>query len=513
MSSLRAQLEVQTAKTRNGENDTVKEAAKRDVADLQARLVQAQRDFDAVATGVNVAELERLPSTGKFDLGLEMNDLLEPLVHELKSVTEQPRVIEKLRGDLAYQIKRQALVEQAVKNMDAILKQTPKGKDAASPEADLRKALQATVDKWRNTLSENKAGVEVTQYQLDKTLARRKSIWDIVTQAVQSFFLSRGRNMVLTCLTFALAFLCWRALHRWLVKYSPWHRSQHDRPFIARALDVAYHAFAFVIATVAALTVLYSTGDWLLLGLSLIMLLGLLLAAKNGLPKYYRQARLLLNLGEVREGERIVINGLSWQVKSINMFTHLHNPSMRNGGLRMPLSQLAGMSSRPHSPGEPWFPCTEGDWILLNDGTFGKAVCLTPEYVQVVQLGGAHKTYPTLRFLSENPVNFAGGFRVSSVLRLDHQHRADAMSVIPEALQTTVHAGLLTLVEPTELRSLKVELKASTPVALEIEIIADYHGKVAEKYPTLQRAIQKYALETCIAKGWKLATQTELRLP
>lgn len=148
---------------------------------------------------------------------------------------------------------------------------------------------------------------------------------------------------------------------------------------------MVYHALAFVVGAVAALVVLYTVGDWLLLGLGLITLLALLLAAKNGLPHYYTQARLILNLGEVREGERIVLNGLPWQVRSLNMVAELVNPALRHGVLRVPTADLTKLSSRPVEHGDLWFPCREEDWVLLADGTFGKVVMVTSEFVQVVQ--------------------------------------------------------------------------------------------------------------------------------
>jgi hypothetical protein len=245
-------------------------------------------------------------------------------------------------------------------------------------------------------------------------------------------------------------------------------------------------------------------GDWLLLGLGLITLLALLLAAKNGLPHYYTQARLILNLGEVREGERIVLNGLPWQVRSLNVVAELVNPALRHGVLRVPTADLTKLSSRPVEHGDLWFPCREEDWVLLADGTFGKVVMVTSEFVQVVQLGGAHRTYATNAFINQNPVNYAGGFRVTSIIKVHPDHRKLATKEIPEALRESIHGGLLTLVEPPQVKSLRVEFRAVIPNAMEFDVTVDFAGEVAEKLPTLQHALQHYALAACNEQGWRL---------
>lgn len=504
LSSLRSQLQAQSDKIKPGESESVKEAAKREVAAIEARLAQAQRDFDSIATGVDDRSLAPT-AVGKLDVSAELGELLAPLMQEMKQVTEQPRMIERLRGELSVQERRVALARSAVANVESMLKSLPKsqgGRDAT--DAPLRRGLQETQKRWQATLSEANGALEATRFRLNDALSKRKSLWELVTHAARNFFLTRGLNLVLATVTFFAAFLGWRAMHRQVVRFSPWHKAGFDRPFFTRVLDVIYHALAFVVGTVAALTVLYSMGDWLLLGLSLITLLALILAAKNGLPRYYSQARLLLNLGEVREGERVILNGLPWEVRSLNMFTELYNPALRYSSLRVPISQMTGLSSRPSTSGELWFPCVEGDWVQLADGTFGKVVSITSEFVQMVQHGGAHKMYPTGHFIQQHPLNLAGGFRTAAIVKVHPEHRELATQQIPDAMKETIHAGLLTLVDPPDIKSLKVEFRAVIPNALEFDVVADFAGSVAEKQPTLQRALQRYALAACNENGWKL---------
>jgi hypothetical protein len=129
---------------------------------------------------------------------------------------------------------------------------------------------------------------------------------------------------------------------------------------------------------------------------------------------------------------------------------------------------------------------------------------VTAEFVQIVQLGGAHKTYTTSAFLAQNAVNFTGGFRVTAIVKVHPEHRALATTVIPDAMKETIHEGLLAIVEPAQIRSIKVEFRAVIPNALEFDVTADFDGEVAEKLPGLQRALQTHALAACNANDWKL---------
>jgi hypothetical protein len=514
IAALKSQLEAQNKLAATGENDTIKEAAKKEAAAIQVRLTQAERDFEAIATGVDTKEADAAPGTVKFDVVAELTEMVQPLMREVKAATEQPRLIEQLRAELNAQQRRLGEVQTAVENLEKTLTTLPNTKGQAAADNALRKSLQTTLEKWRYSEKEAKAAVEVVKHRLDELLSKRKSVWELASHATQTFFLTRGRNILFALMALLGTLLLWRWAYRWIERYSPWHKKVEGRmPFAARIIDVTYHTLSVVLATAAALTVLYSTGDWLLLGLCLIALVGLVLGARTAVPKYYRQARLLLNFGEVREGERIIHQGLPWLVKSLNMFTELQNPALRNGRLRVPLEQLTTTTSRPLEKDEGWFPCKEGDWVILQDNTLGKSVNQSPEFVHLVLLGGANKTYPTQSFLTQNPLNLSGGFRLTTVLRLDHCHRSSVTREIPEILTERVKAALMSELPEKQLKSLNTEFKASTTVALELEILADFTGDASSRYEHLRRELQRHALDVCNHQGWKLANQVVSIVP
>ncbi len=169
------------------------------------------------------------------------------------------------------------------------------------------------------------------------------------------------------------------------------------------------------------------------MGFAIILLLGLALAAKSGVPKVYNHARILLNLGEIREGERVVYNGIPWKVERLSFFSVFVNEKLRGGVLRLPVRMIGGLVSRPVSPeGEIWFPCEEGDWIDLPGTGKARVIAQTPEAVQVVKLGGSTVTLPTARFMESGLVNLSRGFRISVRIGVGYRHLAKPSATFPK---------------------------------------------------------------------------------
>jgi predicted nucleic acid-binding Zn-ribbon protein len=500
MGAVRGQIEAQTHKSRTGETDAIKENAKAEAEKLHGVLMKLQQDFESVATGLESGELDAKGQT-EFDLKKQLDELVEPLLQQINAATEQPRAIERLRGELAALERRKEMINSAVVSVESLITSLGKPKDG-TPDATLKKSLQQTQTKWKNHSVEVDGRVKVTEYRLQEQIKSRKSLWTLARDTLSTFIFVRGRNLLLGVLAFVIAFVGWRSLHRWFTRFSPWHRKS-PRPFAARLVDVIYHASAVVVGFIVLLLVLYSASDWLLLGLVIIALIALALAAKNGVPKFYHQARVLLNLGEAREGERVVINGLPWEIKSLNLTSQLVNPAL-SGTLRLPVNQIMHLTSRPAGDSEPWYPCKEGDWVQLSNGVTGKVVCASPDFVQLVALGGARHTFNTVKFLDERPVNLSAGFRISVILPLGHAHRSEITTTIPQALARALESGLPKVIAREHLKSVRVFFRGVAANSLDLDIIADYDGAAAEKYGTLQRTMQRIAMETCNENGWQM---------
>lgn len=463
--------------------------------EIQAKNLQRDqlvRDLETVATGV---DLEAYLQNGNApaDISKEFEDFLRPIIGELKDLTSKPREIEGLRTKVA-QTERQ--IEQAksgISHIDELL--------AVAKEAAILKELRNLRTEWGKKLERAENDLNVAQFKLTEAEASRSSVFTSAREAVAGFWRTRGRNFLTAMVAFVLVWFGLRVLYRKILPYSPIHRRK-DRSFYVRVLDVAYQLFALFAGIFAAILVLYAASDWVLLGLLLIFLAGLAWASKQAAPRFFEQAKLMLNLGSVREGERVIFNGVPWQVKQINVYTDLENPALLGGHLRLPIRDLEPLNSRPFESKELWFPTREGDWVILSDETYGRVIQQTPDWVTLIQLGGARKIYATPDFVALSPRNLSLNFRVSVTFGIDYQHQAVSTTEVPPIFLARLEKDLLGLVTADEIINIGVEFESAGASSLDYAILADFAGSAASKNNKLTRAISRICVDVCNEQGW-----------
>jgi len=461
-----------------------------DLAELKNRRGELQRDLISISSSASYDQLFGRDGA-EFTLNHEVNDLLRPLLSSLKQVTQAPRAIESLTNSIEADRDRLKLIEEAITNATAY---APTYQD---------KEVQATIKgSVLKSLSEERAELEnrirIYENQLADIRQHQESFIDSSAEVFRKYFRTRGWSLILALLVFSFVFFGARFLHQHLHIYSPLHRPER-RSFYSRLADVIYYILSFVGGVFAALLVLYVRGDWMLLSFSLLFLAGLTLAAKNGLPHFYEQTRLLLNLGEAREGERVIIGNVPWRVETLSFFSTLNNPWLKGGKLRIPLRQMATLISRRFDENEPWFPSKDGDWVTLDDGTTGKVILQSPEQVQLVMLGGSLKTYRVGSYLDKNPKNLSTGFRITAKVALNLSSIEASFEAMAKTVQEQIHRGILEKVEHESLLDLAVDVISTGDSSFGLHINADFSGDVASKYEELGRLVQKTATQASMS--------------
>jgi hypothetical protein len=492
--------EIEDKKTNLREAKTHEERSEisKEIDKLNERVESLMVNFEEIATGLDLETFYSKPQK-RFDWKEEIQTLIGPIVNDLKSMTARPRLIENLRTQAAYYEKQIFLVRNAIENIHSLTAQV-KGEN-------LKKQLTDLEADWNKKGRQISSQLTVAKYQLADKLSERRSFLESGKNIVRVFFKSRGRNFVLSVFAFIFVFFLLRYMHRHLYKGSFIHKTVASS-FYIRLAEVLYYILTFVGATGAFLIVLYICGDWVLLGIAFIFILGLIWTAKQTLPRFYEQGTLLLNLGTVKENERVIYNGLPWKVVSLHFYTQLVNPELKGGMLRIPIRDIKDIRSRPYHPDEPWFPCKQNDWIILADGTMGKIEIQTPEIVQIAVAGGSRKTYPTAEFLNQNPLNLSRNFCVRVTFGIDYQHQAICITEVPPKLREAVKAGLINEGYEADILNLNVEFKEVGDSSLDYLIFAEFSGRVAKDYYKLSRIIQKIALETCNKYGWEIPFTT-----
>jgi len=291
-------------------------------------------------------------------------------------------------------------------------------------------------------------------------------------------------------------------LSRVLVRIIPGYNSKY-RPFHIRVLNLFFRIFAMFLTLFVLILVFYLVEDWVLLSLTIIFIMGVGWTAKNALPQYFHQSRLMLNIGAVREGERMIYLGVPWLVKSINIFSELENPYL-GVKLRLPIEELLNKTSRVFHPKEPWFPCKRNDWVILSDGTRGVVTSLSHEMVEMVQRGGAHKTYQTGDFLALSPLNISINFRLKITFGISYNLQKESTGTVLEILQSHIDAQLEKEGYKENLMSLRVEFQQAGASSLDLVVIADFKGELAPLYQRISRAIQRWCVDACTINNWEI---------
>jgi small-conductance mechanosensitive channel len=461
---------------------------------MQAEVQKLEYDFESIATGIDVRAFD-LGVEEETNLVEELTKFLRPVLSELRQATKSPRELERLTKVLEIAEEQEVLAQTAIENVALLLER------AQAPR--LREALEHSLKSWRERLEEIRNQRTVADFQLKRYTDNRPSVLESTRGALAKFFKTRGLNLFLALGAFVGILLGLRLVYRLVRRLLP-QLAKEERPFYARLVDVLFFAFSGLVAIAGALLVLYSAGDFALLGLAILALLGLGWASKTALPVFFEQINLLLNLGTVRENERVIVGGLPYLVLRISLHASLSNPALTGARLRLPLRDLPNLRSRPCVADEAWFPTQGGDWVLLPDQRLGRVERQTLEVVRLRLKGGSLFTYPTTDFLTLGVENLSSGFRITQRFGVDYAHQALSTREIPAAMRARLETELGALTKEGQLRRVSVEFLEAASSSLDYAVLCDFDGSAAGEHNDLRRAIQRILVDACTDEGWSI---------
>jgi hypothetical protein len=251
------------------------------------------------------------------------------------------------------------------------------------------------------------------------------------------------------------------------------------------------------------MAVFYYEENWVLSSIGILILFGVIWTFRNLLPKLWKQGRLLLNIGPVRQEERIYYQNLPWRVKNINIYTILENPDA-GVKLRLPIEELVGLISRPSLENEPWFPCKLNDWVLLSNGYYGKVLGISLEFIELVDHAGGRKTFMVSDFLSLSPLNLSTGFMIIDTIGISYRHQKESTHEVTTMLENFIRKQVETEGYQEGFENLFVQFSHAGNSSLDIAIIAIFDGDMASIYYQLRRAIGRWCVDACTQHGWEI---------
>ncbi len=474
-------------------SETEKKYLEAELANLDKQMADAVSDFEQIATGVDTG-LFIAKKNERFDWKEEVLSLAEPGIMELKRLTVKARHKSKLNDELdSYE----ELLPVAVKARARIEDLVSRAEDPV-----LVSSLKDLLPEYKGIESQIKNKADLIRMQLNEIKREEASVIDSTQSSVKKFFKTRGLYLVFAVLACFGVVLILKFLYQSLIRLVPGYKLAY-RPFHIRLLELMYRLMMLILTVLAVIAVFYLVEDWVLLSLAIIFIMGVVWAAKHTLPVYMEQSRLMLNIGPVREGERMIYQGVPWLVKHINFYSLLENPTL-GITLRVPISELMDKTSRSFHPDEPWFPCRKNDWVILSDGTRGGVTQMTHDTVELVLRGGAKKTYQTADFLGMNPLNLSVNFRLKVPFGIGYGHQKDATTAIPDLLSAFIREQIEKEGYAEELLNLRVEFAEAGASSLDLVVIADFKGSQAPIYNRLNRSIQRWCVDAATRHGWDI---------
>lgn len=492
------QLELQSALKKA--DASVKPEIQASLEAVNAEIKKLNQSFEQVAIGgVNLSVFGK---EEPFDWQKELVLITQPILESLKGLTEKPRKIERLRTIISER-------EVQISEIDKALK-TIQNRLASQPTTVIAGKLKETLSTWEGYQKNNLREIELAEVQLESLLGNNVSWYETLNSTLGQFVKGRGKTLLIAFIVSIIVWLLMKGLLT-LLMYRRKSKSQPSNKPTNKARNLTsyrlahylYKLLTTVLIVFAIMIVLYVRGDLLLLALMIIVFIGFAVALKQLLPRYVTEARLLLNLGSAREGERLIYNGIPWEIAHINVHTILKNPSLQ-GVLRIPLSELAGINSRVLSNDESWFPSRKGDYLLMPDGSVAEVLSQTPENVELQSRAGMRSSFPTQSFFGMNFYNLTrgGSYGVGSTFGIDYSHTNISLTTVPEAFKLATIEGLRSAGLGEHVEDVLVDFQTANSSSLDYLIYVTLNSRVASSYFKVSRVIQQSCVRACNQNNW-----------
>lgn len=462
---------------------------------LQAQLNLLDLDFESRVTQLSLED-PALEKSKKLDWVEEIQELTKPLLTAIRDLTEKPRIIQELKSkieDLETKLQQHQNASTSISVLEQELKQSP------LPDTAEGKKFEANIIHLREKYDPElvRFNLEEARDSLDSFLNADESVVESATKTIKDFFQTRGRNLFITILTFTVLWLVLSRLRRWILtrKFLTNRNSS-----IGKLFSAAYTFVVFLFCLFVGLACLYLFNDWLLITLIIMGIFFVLWTSRQWIPRFFEEIKLIVDLGTVREGQRIIWEGVPWLVKEIRLHAVLVNERLQGGRIILPLYLLIDKNSRPVVENEPWFPTRLHDWVLLGDDFYGKIEYQTMEQVVInLKEGGALKYYKTEDFLAQNPVNISNGFEYSIEFGLDYEVQSRICDEIPVLFTEEIKRHLQLHFEGDDPNFFQLEVLLDNAGASSLNLVVEVyvHGRCAHLYEECRREIITTLVRIC----------------
>jgi len=452
-----------------------KQELQKEIDKLDAKLTMLEDDLDNTAADLDIF-VDDEENDQNRDVNKDVQDVLSPIIKSFRRMSARPRLLERLRDELSNIDEKMRQIDVGLKNI-ALLEKSP---EVSKVKGLLADSKQRILD-YRTELVLDRKDV---QRQLDDLKSEDKGFLHAGEDLVRDFFNSKGKNILVSLLA-ALSVLGLLLVVKAKI-LKPILRIE-KLVTVSKPIMAFYGVFAGIISVITAVMCLFLLNDWLLFTLSVLFIGAVLWAFKHLVLNFIGAIRVILDMGTVREGERVMFEDCPWLVKKVGLRTHLVNERLEGGSIYVNIGKVKEFVSRPVVKDEPWFPTRKNDYVLLADGTYGKVTVQTPDQIVVLVDDAGRKFYSLKDFIAAKPLNLSDGFMVTTYINVDYDHQKkifDIVDIFREELRKKFGKETVT-----------VDFAEAGADSLNIVVNAVYDGSMAHRYLGLRRELNAYVVD------------------
>ena len=452
------------------------------------------KQFLFIETATNIHLNDDTKPKEKTTFLEDLQQILSPVLNSFKQISDRPREIQELKS-LSDAV--EARYQEALKAQKRLAEFLKKNNDRS-----LKWKLKESIQKTDSLVEKLAIQREDLKFRIIKIESDQEPFIQTFSNVILDFFKTKGLHLFLALMIFlavlwSLSVIQPKFLSILLYQINRSEKRENYR-WMIRPIRVIYNAIALVLAFLFGILTLYALNDWVLVTLILIMVAAFVWSSKQYFPVFLAQCKIILNLGSIRENERVFFQGLPWEIKSLGYYCRLYNPVLSGGFLRVNTKDIMQLCSRRIIDNEPWFPTKTGDWVRVDEH-YAQVTLQSPEQVILRTLGTEIISYAASDFYSKNPKNHSNGFSVEFLFGVDYSHQKILFSeVIPnflEEISSTLEKRFNNYKENFD--GLTIEFSQAGASSLDLRFFVKVKGSMASKKFAITRTIQAAFVEVC----------------
>ncbi len=441
---------------------------------------------------------EETPTNANYNWQQEVLQILQPFFAQMQRMTEKARTRDQLIEDRRELIKKIDTANIGLTTLQGI--------DKTKLSEFAVKQITKLDDEWIDKLKSLEHQKNIVDLKLED-LTDNRSFFTKFTDNLWSFIKNEGLAIVAAVVFASLFYYIFSRFILLLTRYIQQDKKRVTN-FKWRFVLLIFQAVNVAFTLAIFMVILHTSGNIMLFGIVGLILLMLAISFRAKIPAYLNRLRVFLNLGQAREGERIIYNDIPWEISKINLSTvYLTNPLLDNGELRVTIDLIDKLYSRDTKTDELWFPSRKGDILLLPDKRIVKVVRQTPESIYLSH-DGATIVMGTAEFYKLKFSNLSRGYSLTLNFTIEDtaENRVLFETVetnITEGIKDEMHAADESLLASIKSISLSTRQLISAN-ATSYQVIVEMTSNSATKYLVAKSALNRAVINEARSKNWAI---------